>query len=383
MRIALLGTRGIPANYGGFETFAEELSVRLAARGHEVTVYCRATQYEEHMDEYRGVKRVTLPSLHTKSLDTLSHSAISSLHFCLKGADIAYFCNGANSIFTLLPRLRGARVILNTDGLEWERAKWGFAGKSWYKISERISCVLPHVLVSDSRVIQRYYKSKYGLDSAFVAYGADIVERGTKRELLEPIGVEPEEYFLYVSRLEPENNPHLLVKAFEQVKTDKKLLIVGSAPFAHDFIRDLKSTTDPRILFPGALYGDIYAALRANAYVYVNAMEVGGTHPAILEAMGAGNCCLVSDIDYNEEAVAEAGVTFKNKDVDDLRDKLQHLADQPDEVRQHGRNAVERVRQTYIWDDVVTQYERIFEAMLDRATPAQIAAMTAGNGAPS
>jgi len=366
MKIAFLGTRGIPANYGGFETFAEQLCVRLAARGHDVWVYCRKGQYQEHLPEYRGVKLVHLPSVRRKSLDTLSHTLVSTLHLLFQQVDIAYYCNSANSCFTWAPRLKGAKVLLNTDGLEWERAKWNWAGKTYYKFSEYLAAMFPNLLVSDSRAIQTYYKTKFNVDSAYVAYGADIVERGAGRESLESLGVAPEQYFLFVSRLEPENNAHLVVKAFEQVKTDMKLLIVGSAPFADAYIRDLKSTTDPRILFPGALYGDIYTALRANAYVYINAMEVGGTHPAILEAMGAGNCVLVSDIIYNEEAVADTGVTFRNKDVDDLRRKLQWLVDNPPAVERYRMVAVERVRTEYNWERVTDEYERIFETLLAR-----------------
>lgn len=360
MRIAILGTRGVPANYGGFETFAEELSVRMAARGHKVTVYCRPQNHPEPITEYKGVRLVTLPSIHNKFLDTLSHTFISTLHLLTHRVDVAYYCNSANACFVWMPRLFGMTVMLNTDGLEWQRAKWNWLGKTYYKMSEYLAAWFPNEIVSDSRVIQRYYKNKFGVDSSFVAYGADIVERGYGKDRLAEVGVEPERYFLFVSRLEPENNAHLLVKAFEGVKTDMRLLVVGSAPFAKEYIRDLKSTTDERIIFPGGLYGETYAALRANAYVYVNAMEVGGTHPAILEAMGAGNCVLVSDIEYNEEAVSDAGMTFRNKDVDNLREKMQWLADHPEGARRLGDNARERVRTNYSWEGVVEEYERLF-----------------------
>lgn len=366
MRIALLGTRGIPANYGGFETFAEELAVRLATRGHEVTVYCRSSHYEEQMTSYRGVRLVQLPSIHTKHLDSISHSFLSTLHLVWTGADVAIYCSSGNSTFTWLARLFGIKVLLNTDGLEWERAKWNRAARMYFKFAEWLAAMFSNVLIADSRVIKEYYKRKFGRDTTYVAYGADVVERGFGRELLERLGVKPERYFLFVSRLEPENNAHLVVKAFEGVKTDMDLLIVGSAPFADDYIRELKSTSDPRIKFPGGLYGDVYKALQANAYAYVNAMEVGGTHPAILEAMGAGNCVLVSDIAYNVEAVAHAGVSFRNRDVEDLREKLQWLADHPAEVRELGRKAVERVKAEYDWDRIADDYERIFEQTIGR-----------------
>ncbi len=365
MRIAILGTRGIPANYGGFETFAQELSIRLVARGHDVTVYCRKANFKEAISEYRGVKLVTLPSWHTKYTDTLSHTFLSTLHLLIHRVDIAYYCNTANSWMIALPRILGMKTILNTDGLEWERAKWNRLGKWYYKASEYPASWFPHMLVSDSRVIQRYYRDKFNVSSEFVAYGADVVPRGEGADLLSQVGVEPQRYFLFVSRLEPENNAHVVVKAFEQVQTDMKLLIVGDAPFAKDYIASLKATKDPRISFPGAIYGDVYRALRANAYVYVNAMEVGGTHPAILEAMGAGNCVLVSDIAYNEEAVGDSGVTFRNKDSDDLRDKMQYLVDHPEVVETYRARAVERVRDVYSWERVVDQYEELFRSLMN------------------
>ena len=286
MKIAILGTRGIPASYGGFETFAEELGVRLVARGHEVTVYCRSRHYSEFPESYRGVRLVWLPSVHTKHFDSVSHSFLSSVHLMLRGADIAYYCSSGNSIFTPLARLCGAKVFLNADGLEWERAKWNGAAKVYFRLAEAVAARVPHVVVADSHVIQEYYQAKFGRGTTFVAYGADIVPRGVDQDLLGQVGVEPERYFLFVSRLEPENNAHLVVKAFEGVETDMRLLIVGSAPFADDYIRRMKSTADKRILFPGALYGDVYRALRANAYAYINAMEVGGDPPGYSRSHG-------------------------------------------------------------------------------------------------
>jgi glycosyltransferase involved in cell wall biosynthesis len=361
MKIAILGTRGIPANYGGFETFAEQVAVRLVARGHEVTVYRRKTWYKNHRKDYKGVKLVTLPSVYTKYLDSVSHCLLATLHFMFREkGDIAFYCSSGNSLFTWLARLSRAKVFLHTDGIEWERAKWSRLGKMILKVAEYFATWFPHRLVCDSRMIQEYYKQKHGVDSDYVAYGAEIVERGFGPEMLADLDLEPGQYVLFVSRLEPENNAHVLVRAFEQVKTDKKLVVVGSAPFADEYIRSLKSTTDPRILFPGALYGDIYKALRANAFAYVNAIEVGGTHPAILEAMAAGNCVLVSDISYNLETIGGAGISFRNRDSDDLRDKLQWLEEHAEEAERLGTLAVQRIREVFDWDRIVDDYERIF-----------------------
>ncbi|MBI2930162.1 MAG: DUF1972 domain-containing protein [Planctomycetes bacterium] len=363
MRIAILGTRGIPANYGGFETFAEKVSIGLAARGHDVTVYCRSSYSAIPDRVWRGVRRVVLPSVRRKYLDTPVHTFLSMLHVMVDPPDIVYVCNAANSMFLPLPRWRGSKVLINVDGIEWKRSKWGWAGRTHYRISEAMAARASHVVIADSLVIRDYYRERFGVQPVYVSYGALIVDR-TPGLPLPSIGVEEEKFILFVSRLEPENNAHLLVRAFEDVRTDMKLAIVGGAPYASAYIEDLRRTKDRRILFPGPIYGDGYLNLQRRAYVYVNAMEVGGTHPAILDSMGAGNCVLVSDIPENVETVAHAGVTFRNKDVDDLRAKLQALVDDPARVKEYRRRAVERIRERYTWEHIVDRYEELFLRML-------------------
>lgn len=361
MKIAIIGTRGIPASYGGFETFAEEIAVRLVERGHEVSVYCRSSHYEQRPSSHRGVRLVWLPSIHTKHLDSISHTFLSCVHLLFRGVDIVYCCGPGSSPFLFLLKLSRAKVFLNTDGIEWERAKWSRMAKRYLQFAEYMAAKAPNVVVADSRVIQQYYRRKFGRETCYVAYGADLVPRGTHAELLGDMGLEPEGYFLFVSRLEPENNAHELIEAFEGVDTGRKLVVVGSAPFADDYIKRLHATQDDRILFPGSVYGERYAALRANAYAYINAMEVGGTHPAILEAMGAGNCVLVSDIPYNQETIGEAGLTFRTNDVVHLREQLQWLADHPGEVRCYREAAVERIIEHFDWDRIAEEYERLFQ----------------------
>src|SRR5271157_5927476 len=198
MRIALLGTRGIPANYGGFETFAEELSTRLAARGHTVTVYCRQRFPQK---EYRGVRLQYLPTIRHKYLDTLAHTFFSTLHLLAHRADAALYCNGANAIFTLWPRLFGTPVALNVDGIERKRKKWNRLAKAWYLVSEWLATFCPSVVVTDALAIQDYYRRRYRKETVFIPYGADVgpVEGC---ETLVKLGLEPGWYFLYVSRME-------------------------------------------------------------------------------------------------------------------------------------------------------------------------------------
>ena len=186
MRIALLGTRGIPANYGGFETFAEEISVRLAARGHHVTVYSRE---RHHLPVHRGVSITYLPSIRHKYLDTLAHTFLSTIHLVFHRADVALYCNAANAIFTVFPRLTGIPVALNVDGVERKRKKWNVLARTWYRISERLATWLPNVIVTDAEVIEQYYLQTYGKRSNFIAYGADMV-REESTAALDALGLQ-------------------------------------------------------------------------------------------------------------------------------------------------------------------------------------------------
>ena len=247
MRIALLGTRGIPANYGGFETFAEELSTRLVARGHQVTVYCRQRHTES---TYLGVHLQYLPTIRHKYFDTIAHTAISTLHLLLHRTDVALFCNGANAIFTPAPRLVGIPVALNVDGIERKRKKWNRLARGWYLASEWLSKFCPTVVVTDALTIQDYYRERYGKESIFIPYGAAVGKVPTA-EVLATLGLEAGRYFLYVSRMEPENHPLEVREAFERVETGMKLALIGDAPYAHDYIRRVRDTSDARIVMPG------------------------------------------------------------------------------------------------------------------------------------
>ena len=359
MRIALLGTRGIPASYGGFETFAEELSTRLAARGHQVTVYCRT---RHPAPRYRGVELVWLPAPRHKYAETVSHTFVSTLHLLFRRADVALYCNAANALFTILPRLlRGIPVALNVDGLERKRRKWNYAARSWYRMSEWLSTKLPSATVSDAKHIQRYYRETYRAETIFIPYGAPTGVVSTCAALKQ-LGLEPRRYFLYVSRFEPENNPLLVRQAFEQVTTGMRLALIGDAPYAAEYIERVKATRDPRIVIPGTVYGDGYHELQAHSFAYVHATEVGGTHPALIEAMGRGALVLYLDTEENREVAAGCGLSFT---PDNLADVMRRALEMSDVEREALRTAARRrVEERYSWDAVVTAYEKLFQCLV-------------------
>jgi len=356
VRIALIGTRGIPANYGGFETFAEEISTRLAARGHQVTVYCR----ERYRDPtYRGVRLQYLPTIRHKYLDTIAHTFFSTLHLLTHRQDVALYCNGANAIFTFWPRLFGMPVALNVDGIERKRMKWNRVAKAWYLVSEWLATFCPNIMITDARTIEDYYRRRYGKRSTFIPYGAPVGKVNT-RATLDELGLEPGRYFLYVSRMEPENHPLAVREAFEKVATSMKLALIGDAPYSQDYIRRIRDTWDTRMVIPGAIYGEGYRELGSHCFAYIHATEVGGTHPALIEAMGRGALPLYRNTPENAEVVGDAGIPFE---PDELVEKLEFVLGMSDEEREVFRSrAMERVRQHYSWDAVTVAYEGLLKS---------------------
>jgi glycosyltransferase involved in cell wall biosynthesis len=370
MRIAILGTRGIPASYGGFETFAEHLARRLVLRGHDVTVYCRAHYVSPRQLEYHGVKLKVLPTIRHKYFDTVVHTFLSAIHAVSGRFDAALICNCANAPFSPILRLTRTPVAINVDGLEHKRKKWGSLARRYYRFAEYLSTLLPNEIVTDAQVIQDYYLARHNAPSTMIAYGSEV-ERRPDREAVRRWRVEPNRYVLYVSRLEPENNAHLVIEAFKKVRTAYRLLIVGDAPYAEQYINSLKAQArgDKRIIFTGFVFGQDYRALQQNAYCYVHATEVGGTHPALLEAMGYGNCVLTLATPENMEVVGDAGVPYI--DEYDLTAKLQRVLRDGSLVQAYRNRAQQRVQTHYDWDGVVDQYEQLFRRMSGHAVSSE------------
>lgn len=360
LRIAILGTRGIPARYGGFETFAEELAKRLVARGHEVTVYCRARHTSA---EFLGVKLQYLPTLRHKYFDTLAHTGLSTLHLLFHRVDVALYCNAANAIYTWMPRMLGMPVALNVDGLERKRKKWNRLAQAWYLLSERLSTWFPTRAVSDAEQIAEYYWKRYQAETTFIPYGAPLGKVETAG-VLRQLGLDADCYFLYVTRFEPENHPLLVREAFEAVDTDVKLALIGDAPYAAEYIRKVRDTRNPRVVIPGAIYGDGYRELQSHCLAYVHATEVGGTHPALIEAMGRGCVVLYLNTAENHEVAGGVAIPFE---PEELTDKMKQVLSMTKKEREEwGRKAMERVAERYSWDSVTTAYERLFTELAKR-----------------
>jgi glycosyltransferase involved in cell wall biosynthesis len=362
LSVALIGSRGIPGRYGGYETLMEELSVRLVARGFRVTVYCRSHSTPPGLKRWRGVELVVLPTIRTKYLDTPVHTLLSCAHAASAGYDAALVVNSANALFVPLLRVGGTPVALNVDGIEKRRAKWGAFGRAVYATSERLACVLPDALVTDAEVIRRHYRERYGAESVPIAYGVDP-RPPAETGVLERLGIEPRRYFLYVSRFEPENNPHRVAEAYRQAGGGLPLVMVGGAPYASRFIASFTRGADPRILFPGPIYGDGYRELLSHSLAYVHATEVGGTHPALVEAMGYGNCVLVNDTPENREVAGGVGLYFRAEESAGLAAALDQVRLHPERARARGRAAARRAALLFSWERVADQYAALLRKL--------------------
>ncbi len=354
-----MGTRGIPARYGGFETFAEQLANRLVQRGHHVVVYCRPqfTSPQDQVDPQ--ICRVILPTISNKYLDTFLHTFLSVIHVVFTDVEVVLLCNVANAPFAWIPRLVGKPTVLNVDGLDRKRKKWNIVARTYLFLCEVLALFTPTRLVTDAEVIQRYYRERYEKRSSMIAYGAEVMP-----SIEQPTGLSLPKggYFLSVSRLEPENNPELIIGAYRKIKTAWPLVVAGGNPYDGSYLNHLRSIAGQGVIFTGPIYGQGYWWLQRNAGAYICAAEVGGTHPGLVEAMAAGNCVLYLDAPENREAVADAGLAFKAS-VDDLAAKMDLVLRHPEKRQQLGTQAASRAKARYSWDEVTTQYLDLFHQL--------------------
>jgi glycosyltransferase involved in cell wall biosynthesis len=360
MRVALVGTRGIPARYSGFETCAEQLAVNWAKAGHDVVAYCR-NRVPPDPSWPSGIRLVRLPALRTKHLETIVHSSLSLLH-CIffSRPDVIVLFSVGNAPVGWVARLLRIPLVFNVDGADWERAKWSGFARRYLRWCASLAPSACDFLVTDSRAMQdRYAHEHRGVISEFIPYGGDHVLSNpglsAPNGALQSLGLRPREYVLFVGRLVPENGAHELIEVYRQVHTLVPLVIVGGATYSDDYIASLERIADERVKFAGFRFGPDYGELSGNALLFVMPAEVGGTHPVLVEQMTLGNCVLVRDTDSNRETVGGAGIIFSTKSG--FAEALQDLLDNPAKVEKYGALAREHAQAHYAWDVIARAYE--------------------------
>ncbi|MCP3872385.1 MAG: glycosyltransferase family 4 protein [Desulfobacteraceae bacterium] len=366
MKIAFVAVKGIPIG-GGIEKLTEEIGARLVKKGHEVIVYA-SRDYGTKDCEYNGMTIKTVPSINTKSFHKLSICFNATLDVLInRDVDIVHVHAIGPSLFSIFPRMVGIPTVVQTHGIEWQRDKWGFAGRTFLKLSDYTAVYFPNKITAVSKVQKAYFKEQYGCGVECIPNGVNKVEYRKPDKILE-MGLEKGKYILFAARLVAEKGPHFLIEAFKGIDTDMKLVIAGDAAHAEDYKASLREMVgnDDRILFPGFVAGRIIEELFSNSYFFCLPSTLEGLPIALLEAMSYGSCCLSSDIPENMEAVEEYGYTFKNRDVMDLREKLQFLIDNPEKVKEKKKAARAHVLNNYSWDTVTDQMEDLYFSIVGR-----------------
>ncbi|KQT02339.1 DUF1972 domain-containing protein [Cellulomonas sp. Leaf395] len=368
----MVGTRGVPARYGGFETCIEEVGSRLVERGHEIVVYCRSTTPQtERPATYLGMDLVHLPALHHRALETVSHTALSVGHLLARTVDVAFVYNAANAPFLPLLRARGLPVATHVDGLEWKRAKWSASGRRYYRAAEAAAVRWSDALIADAEGIATYYRDEFDAPTVQIAYGTRTPGPGALARIAE-LGLEPRGYHLVVARFEPENHVEMIVDGYRRSRARLPLVVVGSAPYGKAYTERIHALADSRVRLLGGVWdSELLDGLYAGSLSYLHGHSVGGTNPSLLRAMGAGTSVLAYDVNFNREVLAGSGLFFSRAaDVTRLVELSEDDVPGALDRAELARHEVKR----YEWDDVARRYEEL---------AAELPARRAAGGRPS
>jgi glycosyltransferase involved in cell wall biosynthesis len=359
MRVAFIGTRGVPASYSGFETCVEQVGRRMVERGHEVTVFCRSSHYRDQPDQYLGMHLRYVPAVRQKHLETLSHTALSALRV---PGGTALVCMGVgNAPVVRWLEIRGRRVVFNVDGADWQREKWGRFARWYLRTCESMASRGRSMIIADAKAVQDYYRKIYGRDTQLVAYGADApADTGT--DALHRFGLESKGYLLFVGRLVPENAPGDYLEGVRLSGVPAPAVVVGDATYADAYKRSLRATAPPNAIFTGYQFGRAYQQLSAHAGVFVLAATVGGTHPVLVEQMAAGNAILARDTDSDREVLGDAGLYWNTPA--ELAELLRALWSDKNRRLQMAECARQRARERYDWEEITSRYLELCERSL-------------------
>ena len=360
----MIGQKGLPATYGGIEKHVEEIAQRLVARGHEVAVFCRL-YYTPTGSRYDGVRLLRRPSIHTKHLDTATHVAWSTFESMFRRFDVVHFHALGPSVFAALPRLVGAKTAVTVHGLDYRREKWDRCTAWLLKRCEGPAAHFPNRTIVVSKTLRDYFHEHHGCNPVYIPNGTQLPRPRPAHQILQ-LGLTPGRYILFVGRLVPEKGVHYLCEAFSQIDTDMKLVLAGGLSFSEDYMGRIRSYESDRVRLLGYVFGAELEELWSNAYVVVQPSTVEGLSIALLEALSYGRCVLLSDIPENLEVAADCGVSFRSRDVQDLKTKLEMLLGAPDLVLSFETKARQHIQAHYSWDEVTENTEVVYEELLGR-----------------
>ncbi len=369
----MIGQKGIPARSGGIERHVEELSVELAARGHEVLVFCRSW-YVWPIRDYKGVHCLKTWGIATKHLDAITHTFTSILKATREKVDVYHFHGVGPALLSWLPKILrpSAKVVVTFHCIDRHHQKWGVLARLMLNLGERMACMIPDATISVSKTLETYIRLSYGVDAKYIPNGTQIPLTDPDPKLLDVFGLVPNQYFIMCARLVAHKGAHVLIKAWKKLKQqnpelvgNKKLAIVGGSAFTDAYVKELHTLAqdDPSIVLTGNQTGETLHALFGNAYAAVHPSESEGLPIAVLEEMSYGKCVLSSDIPENLELTKEHGLTFKTGDVKDLVTHLKMMLESPEHVRAVGAEARTYIAKTYDWKDIAETTEYLYELL--------------------
>ena len=371
LKIAIIGSRGIPAKYGGFETFVDEISKRLVAKGYEIYVSCEGGTTPK-IPDYNGVNLFYFP---LRPFCRVVYETIYDIYSLIKSSfmcDYIYMLGYGAGFFFFIPKLFGKKLFVNVDGIEWKRDKYNKIEKLILYLNEIFAVHLSDVIIADSVEIKKYIELKHGKSAAYISYGVDQphIESWDPSKLIEtPVSdnftnLENNSYYLVVARLEPENNIHVIVEGFLLSRTTKKLVIVGNflSPKYELSIKKIITELNghDRIIFTKGIYKkDLLNMMRQNCFAYIHGHSAGGTNPSLLEAMVMKNIIVAHDNEFNREVGSEAILSFKESF--DLRNCIENIENNYSAYLKLKSDAYKRVLTHYSWEDVAILYNLLFK----------------------
>jgi N-acetylglucosaminyldiphosphoundecaprenol N-acetyl-beta-D-mannosaminyltransferase len=388
--VAFIGSRGVPARYSGFETVVEQLGARLAERGYPVTVYNRDAYYKTLRREWKGMRIVWLPTIPSKSLDTIVHTSLSLLHALFCRYDMIYLCGVGNApLGRLIKWFSRSRLIINVDGADFRRKKWGPLARSWLRTSEKQAVKLADAIIADNTEVVKRYEQSYGRTPNYLSYGANKVDgRNQESEVriqelseLKTWGLERGGYFLFVSRLTPENEADLVIQAYALFREKAgngrseilnqeplglpRLVIVGSAGYEVDYYRKLQEMMVEGVLFTGARFGEAYAELSQNALAFLMPATIEATRLVLLDQLGFGSIILYRDCPATREVMGDAGIAFDGENPAlALAEKMWLIWQHPEKRDLWKQAAFRRAEEKFDWELVTDSYEKLFGSFL-------------------
>ena len=359
LKIAIIGSRGYPYVYSGYETLVKELSERLVKKGHSVRVYCHKSLFKKRPKNVNGIELIYTPSIRAKVFSQLYNSFFSFMHVFFSDVDVVFVVNSANGPFGILTKLSGKKICINVDGLEWLRPKWKGLGSVYFIFASKLATLFFDEIITDSVEMNKVYRNKFGKKSTVIAYGSTMkIEK--KSKILEKFNLQKKQYYLIVGRLVPDNNSKLIIEGFLKSNSNKSIVVIGDVPYNDDYAKDVKKISSNRVVFTGYInnQGDL-SNFYKNCYAYIHGHQYGGTNPTMINALDLNCQIFALDTVFNREMLKNKNSVFFKKNSISI--KINEFELNYDRLLK--KNISYKLPKKYDWNFIVNQYLEVFRGL--------------------